>query len=232
MFGCRLRHPVERANKARMSSKQGDETMSDIKMIRVLAENRLVRFLFLFAALAGNVGLATAANPGDRPVDYRILATSRTSTMETELNRAASEGFRFSKAMGGKSANGGQEIIVAMVKDDAPPTRGVRKYKLLATTRTSTMQKEMQHAADEGYEYREQTVFETAMGGPEVVVIMEFNPSRTNSPQSYRLLATTSTSTMQQELKEAGKLGFELVGLTVGKTAIGGDEIVAILQKD
>ena len=49
---------------------------------------------------------------------------------------------------------------------------------------------------------------------------------------SYRLLATTKTSTMQEELQEAGAQGYILVGLTVGKTEIGGDEVVTILRRD
>jgi hypothetical protein len=151
--------------------------------------------------------------------------------MENELNQAAAAGFRFSKAMGGKSANGGQEAIVAMVKDTASG-QGVRKYRLLATTKTSTMQKEMQRAADDGFEYVDQTVFKTAFGGQEVVVIMELDPSRQESHSSYRLLATTKTSTMQKELQEAGAQGYVLLGLTIGKTELGGDEIVTILRRD
>ena len=93
------------------------------------------------------------------------------------------------------------------------------------------MQKELQQAADEGYVYRAQAVFETAFGGPEVVVIMELDTAR-NRQSSYRLLATSRTSTMRKELNELGQLGYALVGLTIGKTAFGGDEVVAILQKD
>ena len=93
------------------------------------------------------------------------------------------------------------------------------------------MQKELQRWADEGYEYVEQTVFQSAFGGREVVVIMEADPSRKESRSTYRLLATTKTSTMQKELQEAGAQGYVLLGLTVGKTEIGGDEVVAVLRK-
>ena len=93
------------------------------------------------------------------------------------------------------------------------------------------MQKELQQWADAGYEYRDQTVFETAFGGKEVVVIMERDPAQTTSPSLYRLLATSKTSTMEKELNEAGKDGFLLVGFTVGKTEIGGEEIISILRK-
>jgi len=190
------------------------------------------KIVLVTAVWSAGLAMSTAASAADRPLEYRVLATSRTSTMEKELNQAAAAGYRFSKAMGGKSANGGQEVIVAMVKNPAAPGQGILKYRLLATTRTSTMQKEMQQAANDGYAYLEQTVFETAFGGKEVVVIMELDPSRKVMHTSYRLLATTKTSTMQEELQEAGAQGYILVGLTVGKTEIGGDEVVTILRRD
>jgi len=178
---------------------------------------------------AAAITTSMAAQAADPAFDYRIIATSKTSTMEKELNEGAAAGFRFSKAMGGKSANGGHEVIAAMVKDDSPKTS--RSYKLLATQKTSTMEKELQRAADEGYSYLEQTVFETAFGGREVVVIMERDPARKERYRSYRLLATTKTSTMEKELQEAGGEGYVLLGLTIGKTEFGGEEVVTILGR-
>jgi hypothetical protein len=173
-----------------------------------------------------------AAIAADRELDYRILATSRTSTMEKELNEAAAAGYRFTKAMGGKTANGGPEVVVAMVKEPRTEGQGVRRYRLLATSKTSTMQKELQQAADEGYQYLEQTVFESAFGGKEVAAIMELDPAKTFQRSTYRLLATSRTSTMQKELNELGEQGYVLLGLTVGETAYGGHEVVAILRKN
>lgn len=173
----------------------------------------------------------TGARGADGPLEYRILATSKTSTMDKEINEAAADGYRFAKAMGGKTAAGGQEVVVAMVKEAAATGRSGFRYKLLATSKTSTMQKEMQNLADEGYEYVDQTVFQTAFGGREVVVIMEADPAQ-KGRSNYRLLATTKTSTMQKELQAAGSQGYVLLGLTVGKTEIGGEEIVAVLRKN
>jgi len=118
-----------------------------------------------------------------------------------------------------------------MVKNLSTQGEGNRKYKLLATSKTSTMQKEMQQLADEGFEYLGQTIFQSTFGGREVVVIMERDPATQGVPSSYRLLATTKTSTMEKELKEVGDQGYALVGLTVAKTAMGGAEVVSILRK-
>jgi hypothetical protein len=172
------------------------------------------------------------AGAEDRTFDYKILATTKTSTMEKELNEAAAEGYVFSQVMGGQTGVGGKEVVVAMVKDLSAPGQRIRNYKLLATNKTSTMQKEMQAMADEGFDYVGQSVFQSAFGGNEVVIIMERDTSKKDHRSTYLLLATTRTSTMDKELKQAGEQGYALVGLTVGKTALGGSEVVCVLRKD
>ena len=162
-------------------------------------------------------------------VEHRVLATSKTSTMEKELNEAAEAGFRFQAVMGGDTAFGGSEVVVVMSR--GAEATGRYAYRLLATARTSTMQKELQQAADAGYHYRGQTVFETATGGDEVVVILERDEADRSRTFEYKLFATSKTSTLQKELLEAGRAGYEVVGLTVSKTPFGGSELVAITRK-
>jgi hypothetical protein len=165
-------------------------------------------------------------------VAYRLLATNKTSTMTKELNEAAASGFRLEGAMGGESAYGGAEVVAIMTRDKNAEPRGRFEYKLLATNKTSTMQKELQEAGDLGFEYREQTVFDTAYGGGnEVVVILERDREAPIKKWEYKLLATSKTSTMQKELQEAGSGGFQFVGVTVGKTAFGGKEVISILRR-
>ena len=94
------------------------------------------------------------------------------------------------------------------------------------------MQREMQEAGDAGFEYRGQTVFGTTFGGDEPVVILERSRDSANADLfEYRLLATKQTSTMQDELREAGLAGFNFVGVTIASTRFGGNEIVAILKR-
>jgi hypothetical protein len=164
-----------------------------------------------------------------QPFEYRVLATSKTSTMEKELNEAGEAGFGFEAVMGGDTAVGGGEVVVVMVR------RGVVKprfsYKLLATSKTSTMEKELQQAADAGFQYRGQTVFNSTFGGEEVICILESDKDAEARPFRYKLLATTKTSTLQKELLEAAAAGYELLGMTVAKTALGGKELVAITRR-
>ena len=106
-------------------------------------------------------------------------------------------------------------------------------YRVLATNKTSTMEKEMNEAADAGFVFGAVMGGETAGGGKEVVVVMVKDPSKAQGDRRvYKLLATSKTSTMQKELREAGEAGFRIAGMTVAKTAFGGDELVSILRKD
>lgn len=173
-------------------------------------------------------GTVEGQEPGAK-VDYRVLATNKTATMQKEMQQAAEAGFHFAGTMGGDTSFGGSEVVVIMAKHPA----GARyEYRLLATNKTSTMQKEMQEAGDAGYEYRGQSVFKSMFGGKEVVVILERNVDAPAPPKyEYRLLATKKTSTMQKELGEAGEQGFAYVGVTVADTLVGGNEVVAILRR-
>jgi hypothetical protein len=159
---------------------------------------------------------------------YRILATNRTSTMEREMNEAAEGGFRFVAVMGGETAVGGNEVVVLMSGTGEPAGYG---YKLLATNRTSTMERELQEAADAGFLYRGQTIFKSTFGGEEVVCILERDVSASVQPMQYKLLATNRTSTLEKELLEAAAAGYEVVGMTVAKTAMGGKELVVITRR-
>jgi len=163
--------------------------------------------------------------------EYKVLATNRTSTLEKELNEAADAGYRFEAVMGGGTAFGGSESVAVMSRPTGKEVKPRYQYKLLATTRTSTMQKELQQAGDAGFVYRDQTVFKTAFGGKEVAVILERDLETPIQHHEYKLLSTSRTSTMEKELKEAGSAGYEFVGMSVGETSIGGQEVVCILRR-
>ena len=175
-----------------------------------------------FVAAAQPVAPAAGAH------EYRVLATTKTSTMEKELNEAGEAGFAFSAVMGGNTAFA-SEVVTVMTKLPAGAPR--RSYRLLATNRTSTMQKELTAMGAEGYDYKGQTVFSSTFGGREVTVILERIEGSSKGRVLFRLQATSRTSTMQKELNQMGENGYETVGLTVAQTALGGNELVCILRK-
>ena len=84
--------------------------------------------------------------------EYMLLATNKTSTMQKELQEAASQGFRLlpSTMISKSQMFGGVEIIVVLEK--VPDAYQKYDYLLLATTLTSTLQKEMSRAMEDGYE--------------------------------------------------------------------------------
>ena len=64
-----------------------------------------------------------------------------------------------------------------------------------------------------------------------VCILEREQGNRGDSGYEYELLATSRTSTMDKELQKVAGEGYELVGLTVGQTAIGGAELVTILRR-
>lgn len=191
----------------------------------------MCRFRFLTLSVLVVFLVPIAAQAQDSRIEYRVVATTKTSTLEKEMNQAAEAGFRFASTMGGETAVGGKEVVVVMSKSSAEANPGRRIYRVLATNRTSTMQKEMQQLGDEGFTYMGQSVSETTFGGKEVLIIMENISGQENKRKQYKLLATSRTSTMQKELNQEGEAGFRILGLTVAKTSFGGDELVCIMGK-
>jgi hypothetical protein len=62
--------------------------------------------------------------------------------------------------------------VAAILERDPSGTGGAKyEYKLIATKRTSTLQKELQEVGDQGFQALGMTVGETAIGGGELVVI-------------------------------------------------------------
>ena len=198
---------------------------------------RLAAVACILLGLAWGAGLASAglwpvaaprAAGWDR-VDYRVLATKKTSTMQKEMQSAAEAGYQFGGVMGGETSFGGSEVVVVMTRTSNGKPRF--DYRLLATNKTSTMQRELQEAGDAGFEYCGQTVFESAFGGQEVVTILQRDRAAKPGRYEYKLYATKKTSTMQKELDEAGAQGYAFVGMTVAETAMGGHEVVTITRR-
>lgn len=185
---------------------------------------------FASPSASSTAGAETQSSAKPEQREFRLLATNKTSTMQKEMNEAANVGFGFEGTMGGETSFGGSEVVVIMSRVQAA-TRKRYEYELLATSKTSTMQRELQQAGNEGFEFKGQSVYSSTFGGKEVVVILERDLDTKPMQWEYRLLATKKTSTMQKELNEAGAEGFTFVGVTVGDTLIGGKEVVSILRR-
>ena len=182
------------------------------------------------SALVLATALFVAAPAFAQSHTYKILATNKTSTMQKEMQEAGDGGFRFVAVMGGETAVGGKEVVVLMEKTAGD--KNTYSYRLLATNKTSTLQKELQEAADAGWSAVGQTVFESLFGGKETAGILERNPESPRGQRyEYKLIATSKTSTLQKELAQVAEQGYEAVGMTVGSTAMGGSELVVITRR-
>lgn len=194
-----------------------------IRITRITSITRIALLTFAACAVA-------APSPAQARVGYRVLATTKTSTMEKELNEAGAAGYRFVAVMGGDTAMGGSEVVMLVAHDN--DDKGKYEFRLLATNKTSTLQKELQQAADAGWNAVGQTVFSSTFGGRETVAILQRSASAPRATRfEYKLIATSKTSTLQRELTAAAEQGYEAVGMTVAQTAFGGNELVVITRR-
>lgn len=171
-------------------------------------KHRLVLAVVLCLCLLP-VALPAPGSDLDLSLRFLLLATKKTSTMQKELNEAAAAGYR---VMVG-SPTSGKEMAVILEKVAMPPD--TYQYLLLATTRTSTMQKELNEAAAQGFRLLPRTMIakQEAFGdNVEIVVLLEKPPGPPKRYQ-YLLLATTLTGTLQKEMSQALAAGYEVAGM-------------------
>ncbi len=137
---------------------------------------------------------------------FILLATNRTGTMEDELNAAGGNGYRFVGTQGGETAFGGSEVVVIMERD--PEGRRYR-YILLATSRTGTMEWELNGVPPE-FEVVGMTVFNSTFGGDESAVVLQAEESElTSAPRTPRTPSTPSAGRSGDP--RAGELSIYLI---------------------
>ena len=181
---------------------------------------------------AAEGAVSAGSDDANREADVRILATTRVSTMERELNEAAAEGFRLE--MVGDDLDSGEGLvdeIFALVLRDARPDRF--SYRLVTLKDLSTMEEELgqalTRAAAEGFRYRGLVL---APLGRHAVVVIEHDADTEMAPFEYLVVATTRVSTLERELAEAAGLGYRVMGITMhGAGAFDTDDRIAVLAR-
>ena len=148
------------------------------------------------------------AKKSEEDLQYKLLATTKTSTMQKELDGTAAKGYRILVG----SPTSGTEMAIFLSREAT--AEQPYQYKLLATTRTGTMQKELNEAAVGGFRLLPRTMIAKAqlLGGVEIVTILE-KPPVVEKKYEYKLLATTLTGTLQKEVTDAQAAGFVIVGM-------------------
>jgi hypothetical protein len=150
---------------------------------------------------------------------YLILSTSKTTTLQKEIDEATVEGFRILATTG----RGGGQVV--LMRRSAPKEEDFR-YRVLGTTKIDTMEKELNEAAAAGYCFLPGTMLarNRAFGIPELVAFLE-RPPESSRECEYRVLGTSRTGKMQEELVVLEEEGFKLVDITQAS------ELAAVLER-
>ena len=176
--------------------------------------------LVIFALVGVNIAIAqTPDAPGSVPLspsqEFRFISTTKTSTFEKELNDWARQGFRFARLAKAFNDMG----IGGLLAREKEGEGGKYEYKVLATNKLSTMRKELEAGAAEGFEFRGITTEEKIMPFtyPETIVIMERPVGESKRRFDYKFVSTQREKAAQQELDAAVSEGYIPVEMVFGE---------------
>jgi hypothetical protein len=143
--------------------------------------------------------------------EFRVISTGKLVTFEKELGELAGQGFRLEKILESFTI-----FYQAAVLSRGPVAEGASaryEYKLLATRRASTLEKELELAANEGYEIRGAMSAGKPYIGSEVVLILERRVGDRDRKFHYRILAspTDKDDKVNDNLQKAVSEGYRPV---------------------
>lgn len=139
----------------------------------------------------------------DADQNYLILSTKRLQTMEKELDEAAAKGFRV--LYGAPTASFDIALFLKRLEkgENQPFT-----YKMLATSRLNTMEKELNGHAAQGYRLLPRTiVFKQGFLTAEVVTVMEREPD-SKVAYEYKLIDAGKEVKLQSKMDHVIAEGF------------------------
>ncbi|MGH9767844.1 MAG: hypothetical protein ACREAB_10460, partial [Blastocatellia bacterium] len=159
--------------------------------------------------------LERPAGETKRRFDYKFVSTQREKTAQKELDAAVSEGYVPVEMVFGEDANAMRvlfgaglnyhvTIVLAREANNPGAEIGKREYRFLRTAKVSTMEKEMNQLAKEGFQF-----YLTSIGS---ITIMSRASNEKAQKYEYKLLATRRTGTMQKELAEMGVQDYQFLG--------------------
>lgn len=164
--------------------------------------------------------------------EYKVLATNRIGTLKKEFEAAAAEGYEFrgitteAKAVPFTYP----ETIVIMERLISESKRRF-DYKFISTQREKTTQKELDAAVNEGYVPIELAIGQDTntasilFGGSNIYITIILsrdtgNPGAEMGKREYRFLQTTKVKTMEKEMNQLAKEGFQFHLTSIGSMTI------------
>lgn len=159
----------------------------------------------------------------DTDQNFLILSTKRIQTMEKELDEVASKGFRV--------LYGAPTIAVDMalfLQRSETPDRPYT-YKILATSRNKTMEKELNEQASKGFRLLPRTmIFKQGFITAEVVTVME-REFESNLSYEYKLVEAGKEIKLQAKIDAARADGFSPVTMiTLGDHVVVMEKITSL----
>ncbi len=181
----------------------------------------LTLLLSLVGLAAGQEKAKTDSVKIEDDQTYLVLSTKRIQTMEKELDEAAAKGFRV--MYGGPTEQWDMAILLRRAQESEGAPFG---YKVLATSRIKTMQKELNEIAKDGYRLLPRTIiFKQGFITAELVMLMEREP-KSGKSYEYKLVTAGKETKLHRKIDEAVAQGFTPVTMiTIG-------EHVVVMEKE
>jgi len=130
----------------------------------------------------------------------RVLSTTKTSTMEKELNETAAKGFRVT----------GASLMKVMLEEDQDQA-GRLEYRLLAAVRYGTLKNEIVAAGREGFRIVPRAIMDNQQ---QTIIIME-RAAGSTKPYEYELIETDlkTRDTLDQSILPLEERGYVPIGM-------------------
>jgi hypothetical protein len=175
----------------------------------------LLIFSFSFVAFAQEKSVKEKLNIEDGQ-SYLVLSTVKIQTMEKELDEAAAQGFRV--LYGAPTASLDMALFLKhLEKSEAAPYT----YKILATSRFKTMEKEMNEIGVNGFRLLPRTIiFKQGFITSELAMVLEHAPD-SSSKYEYKLIYASKETKLHKKIDESTAEGFVPVTMiTLGANVI------------
>jgi hypothetical protein len=147
---------------------------------------------------------------------FVILSTKRIQTMEKELGEMGKKGYH---VLYGAPTN--QVDMALLLTKNEPADRPAFEYKIVATSRISTMEKELNEAGLAGFRLLPRTIiFKQGFLTAELTMVLERDPL-SDATYKYDLKESVKETSLHKQVDEAISGGFAPVTMiTLGKHVV------------
>jgi hypothetical protein len=181
-------------------------------------------FFALFFAFIAALSLAAQDRvPIEADQNYLVLSTKKISTMEKELDEAAAKGFRV--LYGAPTQQFDMALFMRRLEANEEPFG----YKILATVRNKTMEKELNELAAQGFRLLPRTIiFKQGFLTAELVMVMERDP-QAKTAYEYKLIGAGKETKLHKKIDAAIAEGYApATMITVGEHIIVMEKPIAL----